>query len=149
MKRKIAVALAVLGVGAGLGIPLLAVALHHLLSRQPERIALDLAEAWRLVLGDGRVRTFYWLLLASLVLTLAAILLQGTVFHYDSKLQQVTPEIKTPYAAGQGQYGTARWMTRQERDKVFSRWQVKDAPELDKLLEAGRKDQKEVRHEAR
>lgn len=147
MKRKIAVALAVLCVGAAMGIPLLASALHHLLSRQPERIALDLAGAWHLVLENGRVRAFYWLGLASLILTLAAILLQGTVFHYESGLQQITPEIKTPYAAGQGQYGTARWMTRRERDKVFSRWQLKDTPELEELLEAGCKDQKEVRYE--
>lgn len=38
---------------------------------------------------------------------------------YQSDLMQITPEIATPVPAGQGQYGTARWLKKEEFDQVF------------------------------
>jgi type IV secretion system protein VirD4 len=38
---------------------------------------------------------------------------------YQSNLMQITPDISTPVSAGQKQFGSARWMTDQEKEKEF------------------------------
>lgn len=40
---------------------------------------------------------------------------------YESKLGNVTNTIKTPLVVGQGQHGTARWLTEKEYEKVFDK----------------------------
>ena len=40
---------------------------------------------------------------------------------YESELINVTDKIKTPIAVGQGQYGTARWMTNAEFQEAFNK----------------------------
>ena len=39
--------------------------------------------------------------------------------NYKSKVRQITPQISTPVPAGQGQYGTAKWMQNKDFDKYF------------------------------
>lgn len=40
--------------------------------------------------------------------------------QYKADMIQVTPDIRTPAPAGQGQHGTARWLTKKEIDQVFA-----------------------------
>lgn len=40
--------------------------------------------------------------------------------QYKADMIQVTPDIRTPAPAGQGQHGTARWLTKKEIDRVFA-----------------------------
>mgnify|MGYP002677758930 CR=1 FL=1 len=39
--------------------------------------------------------------------------------HYKADLITITPDIKTPAPAGQGQHGSARWLREDEYDKIF------------------------------
>nr|WP_243641187.1 TRAG family protein [Xylanivirga thermophila] len=38
---------------------------------------------------------------------------------YQSDLIKITPYISTPVSAGQGQFGSAKWMTEQEKKRAF------------------------------
>lgn len=40
--------------------------------------------------------------------------------QYKADMIQVTPDIRTPAPAGQGQHGTARWLSKKEIDQVFA-----------------------------
>lgn len=40
--------------------------------------------------------------------------------QYKADMIPITPDIKTPAPAGQGQHGTARWLKEKEYDRVFS-----------------------------
>lgn len=51
---------------------------------------------------------------------LSAALLMSYSRNYISKLQRITPKIYTPVAAGQNQYGSARWMKEKDKSKVFA-----------------------------
>jgi len=39
---------------------------------------------------------------------------------YQSDLIQITPNIMTPSPAGQKQFGSARWMTQNEKESTFT-----------------------------
>jgi type IV secretion system protein VirD4 len=56
---------------------------------------------------------------------------------YQSRVQQITPQIKTPVAAGQGQFGNARWLEKKKFKKTFDVVEIKkkDVKELMKLGE--------------
>ena len=89
----------------------------------------------------------YFLLLASLMLGLIWILLTGSNLKYRSDMQQITPDIQTPCAAGQGQYGTARWMKKKNFSKCFPTVQLSEIENIDELLRAGRQDKEDIHAE--
>ena len=64
---------------------------------------------------------------------------------FESETSDITKGIKTPIAIGQGQHGTARWMTAAEKRTAFSIYRL-DKRELfySGLLRAGGKEAKEV-----
>lgn len=52
--------------------------------------------------------------------------------QYKADMIQVTPDIRTPAPAGQGQHGTARWLTKKEIDRVFASYIIdKDTREVE------------------
>ncbi|MEA4932753.1 MAG: hypothetical protein VB071_04080 [Lawsonibacter sp.] len=52
-----------------------------------------------------------------------------------------TPAIKTPKAEGQGQYGTARWMGKDEIPDTFTVVQIdRNNPLIRRLMDEGRSD---------
>lgn len=52
---------------------------------------------------------------------------------YKAELIEVTPDIRTPAPAGQGQHGAARWMTEKEKDTCFDSVIInKDTQEIEK-----------------
>lgn len=55
-----------------------------------------------------------------LTLLIAVYIMTTKTKAYQSKLQMITPNIYTPVPAGQKQFGSARWMKREEKEKVFS-----------------------------
>lgn len=58
----------------------------------------------------------------SLLISLAYYLLNDK--FYESELIEITPEIKIPKVAGQMQFGSARFMTEEEKGKYFGIFQV-------------------------
>lgn len=53
------------------------------------------------------------------VLLIAAYIITTKDKAYQSDLMKITPNIFTPVAAGQKQFGSARWMKKEEKDKAF------------------------------
>jgi len=74
-------------------------------------------------------------------LFLSATLLISYSSNYISKLKCITPKIYTPVAAGQNQFGSARWMEEKEKAKAFETMILdpKD-PLYEKLIKAGKSD---------
>jgi type IV secretion system protein VirD4 len=53
------------------------------------------------------------------ILGIITIWFSGTNKAYQSDLQKITPDIYTPVTAGQGQFGTAKWLKEKDFDCVF------------------------------
>ena len=49
---------------------------------------------------------------------------------YQSDLIKITPNIVTPSPAGQKQFGSARWMTKEEKEKSFTTCDLKKNDKL-------------------
>lgn len=75
-----------------------------------------------------------------------AILFFTTNLHpYQSELDEITPDIRTPRAVGQYQHGSARWLTDAEKDKVFSSFVLNPHDRTMKaLLDSGYDDLEEA-----
>ena len=57
---------------------------------------------------------------------------------YESDLDTITPEIRTPKAVGQYQHGSARWMSDAEKGKAFDSFTLDpDDPAIRELLKTG------------
>lgn len=56
-------------------------------------------------------------------------------------MQTITLAIKTPKAEGQGQYGTARWIKKDEIPEAFTVVQIdRNYPLIRRLMDEGRAD---------
>ncbi len=86
-------------------------------------------------------------LLIQVVILLSSLLI-FTIGGYKTKQIVIVPNIKIPAPAGQGQYGTARFMTNKEIDNCFSKLVINPEDDLIKyLLYKGDCKYKEVYHE--
>ena len=131
---------------AGLLLPWLAADTHYFILQELGNMTLNPLHGWALVLSDNRVLGFYLVYTIAVALMLIWILVSTTYLNYRSNMQQITPKIKTPCADGQGQFGTARWMKRDEIAEYYSIWKVPSHQEwFQQLLEAGRESYKEVK----
>ncbi|HIT33446.1 MAG TPA: hypothetical protein IAC31_02295 [Candidatus Faecousia intestinigallinarum] len=145
MQKRWLVGLGVLLMAATLLLPPLAADVDCILRRELEDLTWKPWEGWAAVLQGGKAMRFYLLGCAGVVLALAWVLFTGSYLKYRSNMQQITPDIFTPQADGQGQFGTARWLPKKRFGKVFAIWQIsKEDPALQALLEAGRQDRKEI-----
>jgi len=85
-------------------------------------------------------KQFQLFLLFQASITLLAFLLYATSGkHYKSKLIQVTPDISIPASAGQKQFGSARFMTDEEKDKFFENIEF-EGKIIKELVESGKDD---------
>lgn len=66
------------------------------------------------VMEIPKARAFALLLIAADALFIGFIMVMQEYIKYRSDMRQVTPDINIPEAAGQGQYGTARWLEQSE-----------------------------------
>ena len=75
-------------------------------------------------LSEPRIRTFFIICLIASSLFIVYMLVMQNYIKYRSDMQCITPDIRTPKAEGQGQYGTARWQDKTKFSKVFATVQV-------------------------
>lgn len=113
----------------------------------------DLCSANPLVLvsglGEPRIRTFFILCLIASALFISYMLIMQGYIKYKSDMQYITPDIQTPKAEGQGQFGTARWLKSTDFQKVFSKVKVDDSSDHIKYLKIhGYDDMKEANNHA-
>lgn len=148
MKRRWIAGLVVFLLAAVLLVPQLAADIDYFFSRQLDKLTMNPLGGWAAVISNTKVLRFYLLLDALVALILGAILLTGNSLNYRSKMWEVTPDIRTPCADGQGQFGTAKWLRPEAIPKFYGIWRFpgKTAPFL-ALMEAGEQDRKEI-HDA-
>lgn len=142
MKKRICVAVGVFLVFAALVFPQAAVDLHLLLAREPG-VTFRPDAGWRAVLEGGNPLKFYLFFLACWALLLVWAIVSSACIRYRSGMIRVTPEIQTPQAAGQGQFGTARWAGPKDLRRCYAAAAVR-GPMLKDLKNAGKADFAEV-----
>lgn len=93
--------------------------LDVILSKKVEKLQLfNPMEAMKIIESDKKALGIF------LVLELGSVLFTFIYYFtkdnfYQSELIEITPEIKIPKASGQGQFGTARFMTKNEKKEMF------------------------------
>lgn len=116
----------------------------------------------KILIGADRAPTFYpikeciesiktvkkhrllFLCFEGLSFCLAASLMVSYSRNYISKLQCITSKIYTPVAAGQNQFGSARWMTEKEKAKAFDTAVLNHKDDFYKALLAAGKNEKAI-----
>lgn len=144
MKKRLTVAALVLAVAALVVIPVLALDIHALLSRENGLLTVSPLVGWAAVVGIPQVGKLYGILTATLGLLLVWIIASGSSLKYRSNMQRVTPDISTPCADGQGQFGTARWLTKNKYGKCFHVRALSEVEGLEELLKAGEQDKVDI-----
>lgn len=87
------------------------------------------------------IRTWFLLLEGCGLLLISWMLFGREYIKYKSKMIQICPGIETPKAEGQGQYGTARWLTVPELERSFTVVEVdRHTPLLRKLVRLAQDD---------
>lgn len=115
--------------------------IHQFFSRQM-MFSLSLLVCIQGLLAVPEIRT--WAFLLELLVLLGLFwLIFGSAGHIKpvSKVIHVCPGIETPVPEGQGQYGTARWMSAGEINEAFTAIHIDSlSPGLRELKAAGRDD---------
>lgn len=120
--------------------------LHIILSGGEIRL-LGLLEVIRLVIKLKQVRIMLLLLEGGTILLSIAFFLLNDSF-YKSELVKVTPNIKIPKAAGQMQFGSARFLTDREKEEIFTLCKIdKDDKFIKRLLANAKKEEENERSE--
>ena len=126
-------------------LPSLAADTHYLMLRELSSMTLNPLQGWNLVLCDNRVLGFYLLYTIAVALMLIWVLVGSNYLNYRSNMQRITPDIITPCADGQGQFGTARWMKPGNIGRFFDIWKIpKRQVWFQQLIAAGQSAYKEV-----
>lgn len=119
----------------------LAFNLHCLLSGQVQNCTVAVVDLLEAVMVIPEVRKLYLLLLALSAVAILYILLDSRPITVRSDMQQVTPTLQTPAAAGQGQFGTARWLSSKQYPMAFDEVLVDTgSPLIQQLMAEGRDD---------
>lgn len=117
--------------------------IHWMLMRKREMCSVNPAV---LISGlhEPKIRAFFFICLMAFALLIVYMLVFQSYLKYKSDMQFITPDIQTPKAEGQGQYGMARWLDKKKYRKVFACIQVDDKSEtIMRLLAHGKDDMKE------
>ena len=92
-------------------------------------------------LWNRKVLIFFLLFLRLFATAVLFVIFEHSYINYKSEMQTITPAIKTPKAEGQGQYGTARWMEKDEIPDAFTMVQIdRNDPLIRRLMDEGRAD---------
>ena len=113
-------------------------AVHGLLTREITRLSLLPIRDCLASLFSSRQHMMLYLCLQGFVCVLAVMFFLTNMRPYESDLDTITPEIKTPKAVGQYQHGSARWMNDAEKEKAFDSFILDpDDPAMRELLKTG------------
>lgn len=130
---------------AGILLPPLAADTHYLMLNKLDCMTINPLEGWQMVVTDQRVLKFYLIYAAAVALLLLWVLICSNYLNYRSNMQVITPDIITPCSAGQGQFGTARWMKSNETKRFFGTWRItKRQAWFQELIAQGKSSYKEV-----
>jgi hypothetical protein len=94
-------------------------ALYGLLTRKMTKLTLMPIGECIASIFSSRQHFMLFLCLQGFVLILAVMYFLTNMRPYQSDLDEITPDIKTPKAVGQFQHGSARWLKGKEKEKAF------------------------------
>lgn len=132
MKRKIIIS-CILMAGASVASLYISYNVHCLLAGKRNMCSTDPVVLIS-GLSEPKIRTFFIIGMMASALAIVYMLVMQNYIKYKSDMQYITPDIETPRAEGQGQYGTARWMDRKKYPVVFSAAKVDESSTLIKRL---------------
>lgn len=146
MKKRWIIAAVAYAVIVALVLPVLATNVHYVFLGEYVALTVRPTESWQMIIRGGQPLQLFIILTGAVTLILFWILFTGTYLNYRSNMLEITPDIHTPCADGQGQFGTAQWLKPEQICKFFGVWVIpKKTTELQNLLAAGKKDQEEIR----
>lgn len=93
--------------------------IHQILSKEMGQVVIPNI---RICINSLRINKNHLSLFSvfQLIIVLGSVLFFATNNKpYQSELIKITPNISTPASAGQKQFGSARWMTNEEKGKAF------------------------------
>lgn len=94
------------------------------------------------VLRNSAARRLLLLLMGVAVVGVVACLTAGAGVSSRTDMQHLTPDIEIPAEAGQGQFGTARFLPENQYKKSFSGYDL-SSEEFDTLKKEGKEDGKQ------
>jgi len=118
MKQKLIVCTLILIAGSAFGL-FFSTILHKLLSRQINVIQLIPLEECIKSLVESKQHQMLFFCFFGFVAILSVMYYLTNLRPYQSDLDEITPEIKTPKAVGQYQHGSSRWLNEKELEKAF------------------------------
>lgn len=147
MKKRRIIGIAVFLLTAGLLLPQIAADIHFFFSKEMDALTLNPLEGWTAILSGGNPLRLYLMLTAIVALLLLWVLFTGSYLNYRSGTWVVTPDIKTPSADGQGQFGTAQWLQPNQISRYYGVWKIPmKNNDFQELMKAGKKDKEEIKH---
>lgn len=104
-------------------------------------LSLNLGDAVT-ALSNRRVFLLFLLLTGLSAVSVFCMAFGRSYINYRSDMRRLTPEIETPMAAGQDQYGTAKWLEQRCLPQAFTVVEVDmNSPMLRQLIEEAEEDQ--------
>lgn len=121
--------------------------LHELLTNGNNDLAFpSISHCLKSIISE-RQHLLLFLCIQGFFLILAVLFFTANLHPYQSELDEITPDIRTPRAVGQYQHGSARWMTDAEKEKAFSSFILNPHDEAMKaLLDSGYEDIDFIEH---
>lgn len=98
--------------------------------------------AFLLVLRNDKALKMLLLLLGVMTLAVIACLTAGSNVTVRTGMQQITPDISIPKADGQGQFGTARFLSKKKYEKTFTAYKLPKDGLYQNLIEEGERNGK-------
>lgn len=131
---KIYVSISIFLIGL-MGNVILSSNIHYMLSNKTtslKRIDIDIIECFKSVVTVKSNLLLFLSFQVFIIILIVAIVSNNK--PYQSDLVEITPMIKTPVSAGQNQFGSARWLQKQEFDTAFKSFTLKSDDKIIKLL---------------
>lgn len=118
-KPKLIICILILLVGGALNL-FFSTMLHEMLSNGNNALSFPpIDHCLKSLVTEGQ-HFLLFLCIQGFFLILAVLFFTANLHPYQSDLDEITPDIRTPRAVGQYQHGSARWMTDTEKDRAFS-----------------------------
>ena len=108
--------------------------LHFLLSGKVEVLSFIPINACVESILENSQHGLLFLSLQGFILLCAIYFYLANMKPYQSDLIEITPDIKTPVRAGQMQFGSARWLTAEEKTRHFKSVKINPKDNLFKMI---------------
>jgi hypothetical protein len=109
-------------------------ALHGLLTRKMTKLSILPIGECIVSIFTSRQHFMLFLCLQGFMLILAVMYFLTNLRPYQSDLDEIIPDIKTPKAVGQYQHGSARWLKENEKEKAFDSFVLNSENKVIKAL---------------